>query len=137
MIQDLFSKMDLFFPLLGFFILYTVITIIGMTLVLPGIFIMLAVVYFCVYMIPLMVDKDMGLVDAIKKSYALSLHGDKVDHMVAVLLYIVIISIGGSFFVGTLFTLPFATIFMLLVYAEKLNAFDASDNTKIESGEAT
>lgn len=136
-IQDIFSQMNLFFPLLGFAIIFIIILSIGLVMfILPGVFIILAVVFCCIYMIPLMVDKKMGLIDAIKKSYALSFHGELVDQIVVVLLFIGITAIGNSLFIGMLITQPFATIFMLSVYQDKLIAFDSSVKTKIESGKA-
>ena len=42
-----------------------------------------------------------------------------VVHFVVVALYIGITAIGQSFVIGTLFTQPFATLFILLVYEMK------------------
>lgn len=139
-IQDIFSQMHLFFPLLGFAILFIIISMVGIILFfLPGVIFILAVTFFCLYMIPLMVDKKMGLIDAIKKSCSMSLDGEIVDHIVFVVLFVGITSIGNSILIGMLFTLPFATIFLLSAYQEKISTFNSSSNekTKIESGEAT
>ncbi|MBW1984874.1 MAG: hypothetical protein JRI53_09145 [Deltaproteobacteria bacterium] len=137
-IQDIFSHMRLFFPLLGFTLLVVIVVLIGfMLLLLPCIFFMLAVSFCCIYMIPIMVDQNLGLVDSIKKSYALAFHGEVVDHIVIVLLFIGITAIGNSIFIGTLLTQPFATIFLLSVYQEKLTALDSSEKPKIESTKAT
>jgi len=137
-IQDIFSQMSLFFPLLGFTLLVVIIVLIGFVMfLLPGIIILLAVSFCCIYMIPLMVDQNMSLIDAIKKSYALSFHGEVVDHIVIVLLFIGITAIGNSIFIGTLLTQPFATIFLLFVYQEKLSAYDSSEKPKIESDKTT
>jgi len=134
-IQDIFSQMKLFFPLLGFTILVVILVFIGfMMFFLPGIFIMLAISFCCIYMIPLMVDQNMGLIDAVKKSYAMAFHGEIVDHIVVVLLFIGINAIGNSIFIGTLFTQPFATIFLISVYHEKLKSFESTEK-KIESNE--
>lgn len=132
-IQDIFSQMRLFFPLLGFAFLFLIALLIGFTMLfLPGIFIMAAVSFCCIYMIPLMVDKDMGLIDAVKKSYKLAFYGEVVDQIVIVLLFIGINAVGNSIFIGTLFTQPFAVIFLISVYREKLDAFESSDTTKTE-----
>jgi len=137
-IQDIFSHMRLFFPLLGFTLLVVIIVLIGfMLFLLPGIIIMLVVSFCCIYMVPLMVDQNMGLVDAIKKSYALAFHGEVVDHIVVVLLFIGITAIGNSIFIGTLLTQPLATVFLLSVYQEKLKLYDSSEKPKIESNETT
>ena len=75
----------------------------------------------------------MGLVDAIKKSYAMSFEGEMVDHIVVVLLFIGITAVGNSIFIGTLFTQPFATLFLLSAYQENLKAFESTEKKKIDS----
>ena len=66
-IQDLFSQMKLFLPLLGFSILVFIATMIGfMLLVLPGIVISLGISFCCLYMLHLMTAKDLWLFDEIK-----------------------------------------------------------------------
>jgi hypothetical protein len=133
-IQDIFSQMKLFLPLLGFGIIVGIMVLMGLILlILPGILIMLAISFFCLYMIPLMVDKEMKLLDAIKKSYAMSIHGVIGEHVVVLLLFIGITAIGNSIFIGILFTQPFATIFLLLAYQEKLGAFESTEKTLIDS----
>ena len=119
-IQDLFSQMKLFLPLLGFGIVVFIVIIIGfMLLVLPGIIVALAISFSCLYMLPLMTDKEMGLIDAIKKSYAMARQGAIMDHIVVMLLFMGISGIGGSIFIGWLFTQPLATVFLLSAYEEK------------------
>jgi hypothetical protein len=119
-IQDLFSQMKLFLPLLGFGIVVFIVIIIGfMLLVLPGIIVALAISFSCLYMLPLMTDKEMGLIDAIKKSYAMVRQGPIIDHIVVMLLFMGISGIGGSIFIGWLFTQPLATVFLLSAYEEK------------------
>ncbi|WP_319525343.1 hypothetical protein [uncultured Desulfosarcina sp.] len=120
-VQDLFAHMNLFLPLLGFGIAFAVATAIGFTLlVLPGIIIVVGVTFCCVYMLPLMTDKNLGIVDAIKESYAMGRRGDLVDHVVVVVIFIAISAIGSSVFIGVLFTQPLATLFLLSTYEEKL-----------------
>ncbi|BBO73610.1 hypothetical protein DSCW_10270 [Desulfosarcina widdelii] len=120
-VQDLFSHMNLFLPLLGFGIALTVAVAIGFTLlVLPGILIVVGVTFCCVYMLPLMTDKNLGIVDAIKESYAMGRRGDLVDHVVVVVIFIAISAIGSSVFIGVLFTQPLATLFLLFTYEEKI-----------------
>ncbi len=119
-IQDLFSQMKLFLPLLGFGIVaFIVITIGLMLLVLPGIIVVLAICFSCLYMLPLMTDKEMGLIDAIKKSYAMVRQGPIIDHIVVMLLFMGISGIGGSIFIGWLFPQPLGTVFLLSAYEEK------------------
>ena len=120
-VQDLFTHMNLFLPLLGFGIAVFVATAIGfMLLFIPGILIVVAVTFCCVYMMPLMTDKNMGLVDAVKESYAMGRRGDLVDHVVVVVIFMAITMIGGSVFIGVLFTQPLATLFLLSTYEEKI-----------------
>ena len=124
-IQDLFSEMRLFFPLLGFTIVILILSMIGyMLFVLPGLIVTFAISFCCVYMLPLMTDKRLGLVDAIKESYAMAIKGPVKDHVVVVILYIGIMAVGSSVFIGVLFTQPFASIFLLSVYEERMNQTD-------------
>jgi membrane-anchored glycerophosphoryl diester phosphodiesterase (GDPDase) len=121
-VQDLFTHMNLFLPLLGFGIAVFVGTAIGfMLLFIPGILIVVAVTFCCVYMMPLMTDKNMSLVDAVKESYAMGRRGDLVDHVVVVVIFMAITMIGGSVFIGVLFTQPLATLFLLSTYEEKIS----------------
>lgn len=119
-IGDLFSQMRLFLPLLGFGILVFIAVFIGFIfLVLPGIIMVLALSFFCLYMLPLMTDQEMGLIDAIKESSRMAMEEPVSEHIVVVALYIGITAIGQSIIFGTLFTQPFATLFILLVYEMK------------------
>jgi membrane-anchored glycerophosphoryl diester phosphodiesterase (GDPDase) len=119
-VRDLFSRMKLFLPLLGFGIAVFVAVSIGfMLLLIPGLIIVLAITFCCIYMIPLMTDRGLGLVAAIKESCAMARRGDLLDHVVVVVIFLVISMIGGSVFIGTLLTQPLATLFLLSVYEEK------------------
>ncbi|MCP4686542.1 MAG: hypothetical protein GY859_00735 [Desulfobacterales bacterium] len=120
-IQDIFSQMRLFLPLFAFSVVVFILTLIGFLLLLaPGVIFSLAVTFFCIYMLPLMTDRRMGMIDAIKTSAAISLQKPVAENIVVVVLYIGICVIGGSVFIGFLFTQPFATIFLLSVYEEKM-----------------
>jgi uncharacterized membrane protein len=119
-VQDLFSQMNLFLPLLGFGIAVFLASSIGfMLLFLPGLFIVAAITFCCIYVIPLMTDKKLGLVDAVKESFAMGMHGELVDHIVVVIIFMAITMIGGTVFIGVLFTQPLATLFLLSTYEEK------------------
>jgi hypothetical protein len=116
-VQDIFSHMRLFFPLLLFGIIVFIITLIGiMLLFLPGILFVLATSYCCIYMLPLMTDRNLGLVDAIKESFSMVTKGQIVDHVVVFILFVGISAIGSSVFIGSLFTQPLATLFLMSVY---------------------
>ena len=122
-VQDLFSHMKLFLPLLGFGLAVFVVTAIGFALFfLPGIIITVAVTFFCIYVLPLMTDKEMNVIDAVKESYAMSRRGEIVDHVVLVIIFLAITMIGGTVFIGVLFTQPLATLFLLSTYEERINA---------------
>ncbi len=120
-LQDVFSQMHLFLPLLGFGLVVILAVAIGFTLlVLPGVLVVLALTYGCLYMLPLMTDKGLGLVDAIKESWAMATTGETLDHLVVVILFIGITTIGSSLFIAALFTQPLATIFLISVYKDRV-----------------
>ncbi len=124
--EDLFSQMRLFLPLLGFSIVVCIAMLVGFLLfVLPGLAILLAVTFGCLYMLPLMTDRRMGLIDAIKTSWDMAVQGNVADHVVVVILFMGLIAVGSSVFIGILLTQPFATVFLVSVYLEKIGA-DAS-----------
>ena len=119
-VNDVFSQMKLFLPLIGFTIVVTIATIIGfMLLILPGLIIIIIVAFGCLYTMPLMTDKSMGLIDAVKESFSMSLKKDILNQVIIVIIFFGISAIGGSVFIGWLFTQPLATIFLLSVYEEK------------------
>jgi uncharacterized membrane protein len=116
-IQDIFSHMRLFFPLLLFGIIVLIITLIGiMLLFLPGVLFVLAISFCCIYMLPLMTDRNLGIIDAIKESFSMVTKKQLVDHVVVFILFIGISAIGSSVFIGSLFTQPLATLFLMSVY---------------------
>lgn len=119
--QDIFSQLRLFIPLLIFGVLVFIITIIGFTLfVIPGILFTLIIGYTCFYMIPIMVDKELGLLDAIMESISMVTQSKLSDHIIVFIIFVALTTIGGSSFIGFLFLQPFATLFLLSVY-EQIN----------------
>jgi len=70
-------------------------------------------------MLPLMTDKKLGLVEAIKESYAMAVRDNIAEHIVVAVLFLAISGIGSSFLIGFLFTQPLATAFLLSVYDER------------------
>ena len=117
--QDVFSQLRLFFPLLIFTLVILLISAIGFTLiVIPGIVFAIIVGYTCLYMMPLMVDRQFGLIDAVKKSTAIVTTRPVADHVVVFLIFYVLTTIGGSSFIGFLVLQPFATLFLLSVYQQ-------------------
>jgi hypothetical protein len=128
-VQDIFSEMRLFLPLLLFGLAVFVVTLVGFTLlIVPGIAVLFFISFSCLYVVPLMTDKRRGLIEALKESYALSVQGKVVDQMVTVILFWGITIIGGSVFIGWLFTQPLATLFLLSVYMEKTSSLSPQSN---------
>jgi uncharacterized membrane protein len=125
-VTDIFSHMGLFLPLLLFGIVVVIVTCIGMMLLfLPGLVFALAVSFCCIYMLPLMTDRGMGLMEAIKESYAI-IKGERLtDHVVVFIIFMGLTAIGGTIFIGALFTQPLATVFLMSIY-EKLEKPAAS-----------
>jgi hypothetical protein len=121
-IQDLFSEMRLFFPLLLFGIIACIATLIGfMLLIIPGLLVVIALAFCCLYMLPLMTDKRLGMIEAIKESYRMAVRGNIAEHIVIAILFFGISGIGSSVVLGSLFTQPLATIFLLSIYDEKVS----------------
>lgn len=119
--QDIFSHMHLFLPLLGFSIVTAVAVLIGYALlVLPGIILAGLITYACLYMLPLMTDKQMPLIDAVQESWRMTTTGNLADNIIIAVIFIGVVTIGGSALVGTLLTQPLATVFLAIVYEEKL-----------------
>jgi len=118
--QDIFSHMRLFLPLLGFGILVTLTVFIGYALlILPGIIIACLIAYACLYMLPLMTDKQMPLLDAIGESWRMTTTGNLADNIIVAVIFIGVVTIGGSTLIGTILTQPIATVFLAVVYEEK------------------
>lgn len=121
-IEDLFSQMRLFLPLFGFSVVVFIAIVVGFfLLVLPGLAVVFAVTFGCLYMVPLMTDRDLNLVDAIKTSWKMAFDESIADHIVVVILFIGLVSIGTSVFVGILLTQPFSTVFLISVYLERVD----------------
>jgi hypothetical protein len=125
-VGDLFSQMHLFLPLLVFGIVVGVVAMIGFSLLfLPGLAVIVAVAFGCLYMLPLMTENNMGLIDAIKASWQMAMQDSVADHVVVVILFVGLTSIGSSLvFIGSLFTQPFASIFILSVFLERAGALN-------------
>lgn len=120
-LQDLFSHIRLFFPLLGFTVVFFILALIGYSLFfLPGVLIVLAVSYCCLFMLPLMTDKNLGVIDAVKTSYSMMMRGNMTDMIAVFIIFAGLLAAGSSIFIGFLFTQPFATLFLLSVYEDQV-----------------
>lgn len=121
-VQDVFSHMRLFLPLFLLGLVIFIVIMIGFALlVLPGIIASVAAVFLLLYVPPLMTDKGMGVVEAVKESFRMSTE-NIVDQIVIVAIYAGLSAVGGSVFIGWLFTQPFATVFLMSVYEKKAGA---------------
>lgn len=121
-IGDLFCEMKLFLPLLFLgFCIGTALVIGYLFLVLPGLLLTVFVAFAGLYIIPLMVDRRMGVIESVKGSWKLSVSEPITDQIVVSLLYAGIMSVGGSIFIIFLFAQPLATFILLSVYDEKMN----------------
>ena len=135
-VQDIFSHMRLFFPLLLFGIVVFITALIGFLLfVIPGIAVVLAVAYCCLYMLILMTDRQIGIIDAVKESFSMTTNGNWIDNLAVFIIFIGIIALGGTTFIGSLFTQPFATIFLMSVYLEKTGKGGMDVEVAVESKE--
>ena len=112
--------MHLFLPLIGFGILIGIAVFFGLAmLVLPGLVVILAVAFFCIYMLPLMTDQQYRLFEALQESSRMAMQQPITEHIAVVAVYLVLTSLGSSTGLGTLFTTPMATLFVLSVYEAK------------------
>jgi hypothetical protein len=124
-IGDLFSQMRLFLPLLLFFAAAAVVIVIGFTLlVLPGFVAAGLIAFAAFYMLPLMTDQGLGLIDALKKSWEVATKPPINDHIVVAIIYVAIISLGGSLPFAFLITQPLATFILVGAYQERVVMID-------------
>ncbi|MBM9603988.1 hypothetical protein [Desulfopila inferna] len=121
-VKDLFAHMSLFLPLLAFgFVSFLAVALGFVLLVLPGFGVMIFIVFACLYLLPLMTDQKLGLIDAIKESWNMAVKDPIADHIIITIVYIAIISIGGSLPLVILLAQPLATFILLSFYDERLN----------------
>jgi uncharacterized membrane protein len=122
-VQDLFSHMKMFLPMLGFgIVVFAIIFLSFMAFFLPGIIVTAAVVFCCLYMMPLMTDRNLGIFAAIKESIVMSRRVELTDHLAVVIIFLAIYMIGRLAFIGMLFTMPLSMLFLLSTYEERINA---------------
>lgn len=122
-IRDLFSEMALFLPLFVFFLLAAIVAMICfLFLVLPGFVFIALLTFSTMYMLPLMTDRRLGLIEAVRTSWAMATRPPLTDQIVVALIYVVIVSIGCTVPFGFLVTQPLAMFLLLSVYLEKMAA---------------
>jgi hypothetical protein len=120
--QDVFSQMHLWLPLLGFAVVAFVAIMVAFALfILPGFVVLFGIFFCCLYMLLLMTDRDMALMDAIKASLTMSTQDPLGENVVVALIFLGVSALGGSVLIGigSLFTQPLATIFLVSIYEEK------------------
>lgn len=125
-IGDLFSEMHLFLPLLVYGLLAMLAVSLGFVLlIVPGFLVTGFLVFATIYVVPLMTDRKMGLIEAVKESWEMATREPLADQVILMVLYLVLISVGGSIAVAVLFTQPLATFLVLSVYEERLQGQQA------------
>jgi len=124
-IGDLFSQMRLFLPLLFFFACAGIVIFVGFTLlVLPGFVAAAFIAFAAFYMLPLMTDKGYGLIDALKRSWEIATTPPINDHIIVAIIYVAIVSLGGSLPFAFLITQPLATFILVGAYQERVVMID-------------
>jgi hypothetical protein len=125
-VGDLFSQMRLFLPLFIFSLLAVIAFLIGFTLlVLPGFAVMALVAFAAFYLIPLMTEQRLGLFDGLKMSWDKALQAPVSDHIIVVIIYLVIMSLGSSLPFAFLITQPLATFILVGAYRERVLGLEA------------
>lgn len=120
-VGDLFSQMRLFFPLFVFSILAAGAAFIGFTLlVLPGFAVIAFISFAAFYLLPYMVDQKLGLFDALKASWQAAVKAPVSDHIIVVIIYVAIMSLGSSLWFAFLITQPMATFIMIEAYDSRV-----------------
>ena len=120
-VGDLFSQMRLFFPLFLLSILVAVVAFIGFSLlVLPGFAVLAFIAFAAFYLLPYMVDRKLGLFDALKASWQAAMQEPVSEHIIVVIIYVAIMSLGSSFWFAFLITQPMATFIMVDAYNQRV-----------------
>jgi membrane-anchored glycerophosphoryl diester phosphodiesterase (GDPDase) len=120
-VGDLFSQMRLFFPLFLLSILVAVVAFIGFSLlVLPGFAVLAFIAFAAFYLLPYMVDQKLGLFDALKASWQAAMQEPVSEHIIVVIIYVAIMSLGSSFWFAFLITQPMATFIMVDAYNQRV-----------------
>ena len=120
-VGDLFSQMRLFLPLFLLSILAAVVAFIGFTLlVLPGFAVLAFIAFAAFYLLPYMVDQKLGLFDALKASWQAAMQEPVSEHIIVVIIYVAIMSLGSSLWFAFLITQPMATFIMVEAYNQRV-----------------
>ena len=131
-LQDFLDQRHLWLPLLGFAVVAAIAVMVAFAFfILPGFAVLFGIFFCCLYMLLLMTDRNLPLMDAVKASFAMSTQDPLGENVIVVLLFLGVSAIGGSVLigVGSLFTQPLATIFLVSVYEEKISQMGDSIDT--------
>jgi hypothetical protein len=114
-VGDIFGALDRALPLIGAYLLTTILIYVGMLFcVLPG----LILAGLFMFVVPLIVDQNMGVIRAIETSF----NTLKSDWLMAALFYLVIAIVAGlgaiACGIGLLFTVPLFFLGIALVYRD-------------------
>lgn len=136
-IGDLFSQMRLFLPLFILSLLAAVVVFIGFALlVLPGFAVLAFIAFAAFYLLPFMVDQKLGLVDALRASWDSALQEPVSDHIIVVIIYVAIMSLGSSLWFAFLITTPVATFIMIEAYQQRVLGRRSSEDAAAETDAA-
>ncbi len=120
-VGDLFSEMSLFLPLTLYGLAVILVSFIGFALlILPGIAVVLTVSYASFYLLPLMIDTRLPLLEALKKSWEIATIKPISDQIIIFIIVLAIMSLGGSIPLVILVCQPVATFVLLSVYKERM-----------------
>ena len=120
-VGDLFSQMRLFLPLFVLSILAALVAFIGFSLlILPGFAVLAFIAFAAFYLLPYMVDQKLGLFDALKASWEAALKEPVSEHIIVVIIYVAIMSLGSSLWFAFLITQPMATFIMVEAYNRRV-----------------
>ncbi|MCP4022071.1 MAG: hypothetical protein GY729_09540 [Desulfobacteraceae bacterium] len=116
-VQDVFSKLGLFFPLLGFFIVVFIVCGIGfMLLFIPGLILSFGIAFCALFMLPILVDKEIGAWASFMESIGYIKKLEIADYLITFVIYYILTAVGSSSMIGFIILQPFATLFLLSVY---------------------
>jgi uncharacterized membrane protein len=82
-------------------------------LVIPGIIISIVFAIIFLYALPLMVVKNAGAIDSLKESFEMA-KANPQDTIVLVVVAMVLNAIGSAIWIGTILTLPFTMLMIVL-----------------------
>ena len=129
-IADVFAgfKPDKFVQSWILFLIIMIPIFIGfLLLVIPGMIIGIVFSVIFLYALPLMVIKDAGAVDALKESLEIA-KANLQDTIILVVIVMILNAIGSAIWIGTILTMPFSMILLILALPMVTNATSAKEN---------